>query len=473
MASSSSKRDMFEADRPHFFKIILKETIHDKKLGIPRRFVRKYGKDLKSPALLQVPSGRIWKVELTKCDGEVWLHNGWQEFLEYYSLAYGSFLVFEYSKRNCHFNVIIFDKTASEIYYPISFTNGDDEEPNNLQEEIQEPRIIQETENDASVEILDDLPCRKRKEKPPLSFPLPQKMTKVENPTGNRGLHCPERQDEGNRVFGGISAHKQTPGRIIGRKRRLGAKEKTEALRRASTNFKSENPFFLIAMQPSYVHPGEKMTIPASFSVKYFPMKHSGDATLNLDGRTWPVKFYICNKAKNGKTLPKITQGWRAFAIDNHLEVGDVCAFELIMITGSKATFKVTIFRRNKGNKHELKDEERHSPGAIEAAKSFTSVHPFFKSVISPGHMENHNMHVPQKFISNIKQSSEKVKLQVENRCWLVKLNFYPQIGKGNFTSGWSAFVRENSVRVGDVCIFELINRKSLLVKVTIFRNVK
>ncbi|KAF2318753.1 hypothetical protein GH714_010472 [Hevea brasiliensis] len=403
--------------------------------GIPRRFVRKYGKDLKSPALLQVPSGRIWKVELTKCDGEVWLHNGWQEFLEYYSLAYGSFLVFEYSKRNCHFNVIIFDKTASEIYYPISFTNGDDEEPNNLQEEIQEPRIIQETENDASVEILDDLPCRKRKEKPPLSFPLPQKMTKVENPTGNRGLHCPERQDEGNRVFGGISAHKQTPGRIIGRKRRLGAKEKTEALRRASTNFKSENPFFLIAMQPSYVHPGEKM-------------------------------------------------GWRAFAIDNHLEVGDVCAFELIMITGSKATFKVTIFRRNKGNKHELKDEERHSPGAIEAAKSFTSVHPFFKSVISPGHMENHNMvgsidenqflfcpyhcsienstsvqHVPQKLISNIKQSSEKVKLQVENRCWLVKLNFYPQIGKGNFTSGWSAFVRENSVRVGNVCIFELINR--------------
>ncbi|KAF2318751.1 hypothetical protein GH714_010467 [Hevea brasiliensis] len=339
----------------------------------------------------------------------------------------------------------------------------------------------------------------KKKEKPPLSFPLPQKMTKVENPTGNRSLHCPERQDEGNRVFGGISAQKQTPGRIIGRKRRLRAKEKTEALRRASTNFKSENPFFLIAMQPSYVHPGEKMTIPASFSVKYFPMKHSGDATLNgLDGRTWPVKFYICNKAKNGKTLPKITQGWRAFAIDNHLEVGDVCAFELIMITGSKATFKVTIFRRNKGNKHELKDEERYSPGAIEAAKSFTSVHPFFKSVISPGHMENHNMvgsidenqflfcphhysienstsvqHVPQKFISNIKQSTEKVKLQVENRCWLVKLNFYPQIGKGNFTSGWSAFVRENSVRVGDVCIFELINSKSLLVKVTIFRNVK
>ncbi|KAF2318738.1 hypothetical protein GH714_010399 [Hevea brasiliensis] len=209
----------------------------------------------------------------------------------------------------------------------------------------------------------------KKKREITIVIPLPQKMMKVENSPGNTG----------NRVFGGISAQKQTPGRIIGRKRRLRAKEKTEALRRASTNFKSENPFFLIAMQPSYVHPGEKMTIPASFSVKYFPMKHSGDATLNgLDGRTWPVKFYICNK-------------------------------------------------------HELKDEERYSPGAIEAAKSFTSVHPFFKSVISPGHMENHNMvgsidenqflfcphhysienstsvqHVPQKFISNIKQSTGK-----------------------------------------------------------------
>ncbi|KAF2318736.1 hypothetical protein GH714_010390 [Hevea brasiliensis] len=455
--ASSSKRDMFEADRPHFFKIILDETIHDKKLGIPRRFVRKYGKDLSSPAFLQVPSGRIWKVELNKCDGEIWLQNGWQEFMEYYSLAYGSFLVFEYNKRNCHFNVIIFDKTASEIYYPISVTNGDDREPNNLQEEIQEPMIIHETENDASIEILDDLPCRKRREKLPLSSPLPQKMMKVENSPGNTGK----------RVYGDISGQKQTPDRIVVRKERLRAKEKTEALRRASTNFKSKDPFFLIVMQPSYVHPGLKMSIPASFAQKYFPAKHSGDAMLNgLDGRTWPVKFYIYNKANYGHAVAKITQGWKVFAKDNHLEVGDVCAFELIMIKGFKATFKVNIFRHNEGNELKLKDEESNSPGAIEAAKSFTSVHPFFKVVISPSHMKNYNMHVPQKFISNIKQSAEILKLQVENRWWPVKLNLYPQLGKGTFTSGWSAFVRENSVKVGDVCIFELINSKTLQVKV-------
>lgn len=132
-------------------------------------------------------------MELKKWDDEIWLQNGWQEFLEYYSLTHGFFLVFEYTKRNCHFNVIIFDKSASEIDYPINVvTNGD------FLEGIQEPKIIQETARDSSAETLEDfMPCRKRKEKSPLPSPLPHKMMKVENPTGNTALHFPGKQDEG------------------------------------------------------------------------------------------------------------------------------------------------------------------------------------------------------------------------------------------------------------------------------------
>lgn len=149
--------------------------------SIPRKFVRKYGKDLSNPVLLKVPDGRTWQMELIKSDGEVWLQNGWQEFLEYYSLAHGSFLVFEYNKRDCHFNVIIFDKTASEIDYHVNVTNG----------EIKEPKMIEETETDASVEISDDLMLsRKRKGKSPLPSSQPQKKVKLETPTENTSLHC-------------------------------------------------------------------------------------------------------------------------------------------------------------------------------------------------------------------------------------------------------------------------------------------
>lgn len=190
--------------------------------------------------------------------------------------------------------------------------------------------------------------------------------------------------------------------------------------------------------------------------MKYFPLKHTSDVNLNgLDGRTWSVKFYF-NKASNGQPMAKITRGWRVFAEDNCLEVGDVCAFELIMIQGAKATFKVTIFRNKKGPIFILlcwiqsltaetysgfyltgdkmiskEEEESNSPGAIEADKGFTSVHPFFKAVISSSYLDTmvesiyenallfcpyhcnikrstFVQHVPQNFISNIKQSTER-----------------------------------------------------------------
>ena len=35
---------------------------------------------------------------------------------------------------------------------------------------------------------------------------------------------------------------------------------------------------------------------------------------------------------------------------------------------------------------------------------------------------------------------------------------------------GWKSFVRDNGIKVGDVCVFELINRMNVVLKVTIFR---
>ncbi|XVF15646.1 hypothetical protein REPUB_Repub09cG0172400 [Reevesia pubescens] len=71
--SRDNDHSMFTSKTPHFFKVILEETIRDGKLGIPRNFVRDYGKQLSSPIQLEVPSGAIWQVELTKCDERVWL----------------------------------------------------------------------------------------------------------------------------------------------------------------------------------------------------------------------------------------------------------------------------------------------------------------------------------------------------------------------------------------------------------------
>ena len=39
-------------------------------------------------------SGGVWKVELTTSTGDVWLHNGWEEFAEHRSIGLWHFLVF-------------------------------------------------------------------------------------------------------------------------------------------------------------------------------------------------------------------------------------------------------------------------------------------------------------------------------------------------------------------------------------------
>ncbi|XP_074318168.1 B3 domain-containing transcription factor VRN1-like [Silene latifolia] len=103
---------------PSFFKIIL-EPRHDLyKLGIPIKFMTEYGNDLSDVVSLKIPTGKTWIVELLKENGRAWFGDGWHEFVTYYSICHGYFLVFTYGGMS-RFNVLIFDMTACEIEYPL------------------------------------------------------------------------------------------------------------------------------------------------------------------------------------------------------------------------------------------------------------------------------------------------------------------------------------------------------------------
>ncbi|XP_065871119.1 B3 domain-containing transcription factor VRN1-like isoform X2 [Euphorbia lathyris] len=97
---------------------------------IPSGFVTEFGNSLSNPIILEVPTGKKWEVEMSKVGGEdqVWLGNGWLGFSEHYSLQKGHLLVFEY-QGNSHFNVLIFDMTATEIDYPGSCSRDGKSKP--------------------------------------------------------------------------------------------------------------------------------------------------------------------------------------------------------------------------------------------------------------------------------------------------------------------------------------------------------
>ncbi|KAJ4838357.1 hypothetical protein Tsubulata_019997 [Turnera subulata] len=185
---------------------------------IPPMFTRKYGKDLPSTVILIVPTGATWRVELVRCGAEIWLQNGWKEFADYYSLTYGHLLLFQY-KGNYDFHVLIFDRSATEIEYPLGSLHRD--------EQGFQDQEVEESETDISIEIIEERLFSGRSDVASKPSNKKQKPSKTE------------------------SASKMQP---------MSSVQKARALSRASA-FKSTNPFFKIVKQPSCVHGGSRMNL--------------------------------------------------------------------------------------------------------------------------------------------------------------------------------------------------------------------
>ncbi|OMO84144.1 hypothetical protein COLO4_22200 [Corchorus olitorius] len=308
MASQPRGREnpMFKTKTPHFFKVILDDTIRERKLGIPKLFVRKYGNQLPSPVHLEVPSGQVWKVELTKCDSKVWLQKGWHQFAEHYSLESGHFVVFRY-KGNARFDVVIFDRTASEIEYPY---------------------IRREVDGTSK--------CKKRKEKSDMPCTQPQKKMKFNssNKSGSginlnpkivasdakgKGVESPElevlkkvtfftsaEKNEALQKASGFrnelkaSAKHNDQGmsgsrrclkpNLLGRMQQPSTPTKKKRALEPASAFLSTNPSFTVKTQPSYLTCAH-VNIPYQFAMSYF--KENGEVTLRVsDGRTWIVDYF-------------------------------------------------------------------------------------------------------------------------------------------------------------------------------------
>ncbi|CAM0880561.1 unnamed protein product [Alopecurus aequalis] len=97
----------------------------------------------------------------------------------------------------------------------------------------------------------------------------------------------------------------------------------------------AEHPSFVREMLHSHVVKGFWLGLPSDFCNKYLPKE---DATFVLegeDGRNYDTKYLGVKQALSG--------GWRGFAIDHGIKVGDVAVFQLV----SSAKFKVYILRAN------------------------------------------------------------------------------------------------------------------------------
>ena len=85
-----------------------------------------FGEQLSEIATLTVPDGKTWHVRLKKeREKNIWLLDGFKEFMKYYSIHYGNIVLFIY-QGSSEFSVRICEGIGSEIDYPNHGPAGSD-----------------------------------------------------------------------------------------------------------------------------------------------------------------------------------------------------------------------------------------------------------------------------------------------------------------------------------------------------------
>ncbi|XP_021816829.1 B3 domain-containing transcription factor VRN1-like [Prunus avium] len=111
------------------------------------------------------------------------------------------------------------------------------------------------------------------------------------------------------------------------------------------------------------------------------------------------------------------------------------------------------------------RSSSKPSSSSSSSANEFVSSHPFFKVTLG----SYLGMNVPASFRKHFTtMETQIVRLWVGDRSWPVKLIFHRY--NGQLSAGWRAFSKENSLKKGDVCIFELIDTNNVALVVNIFR---
>ncbi|KAI4357345.1 hypothetical protein L6164_001301 [Bauhinia variegata] len=296
----------FSSKYPHFKRVMQPSYVSRPYLRVPPKFCKQHLKKKQGAVLLQALDGRTWssRYKVISFADKLYIP-GWTAFAKDNVLEVGDVCVFEFIQR-----------TIATIRVTIS----------------------RHEQLSCLVNLAERVKGNARKKSPLLPLHPCKKMRACTN--GEVESTSNLRKKPIHRELIQLEA--------IARGKPLTELEKARALRRVNA-FSSEYPHFKRVMQPSYVSK-HHLVIPLQFCKQH--LKKRRDILLQaLDGRTWHARYKV------GFSNKAFLSGWGAFAKDNYVEVGNVCAFELIQ-RNSKSTSPGEISRKGKEKKAESSDVE-------------------------------------------------------------------------------------------------------------------
>ncbi|XP_074316069.1 B3 domain-containing transcription factor VRN1-like [Silene latifolia] len=278
-----------------FFQLMLTPTLRFNKLRIPKDFASEYYEEFDAYCYLEVPTGVTHRVELDEEDDELWFGNGLEEFIDAFSIRFGYFMLFIY-QGDSNFLVHIYDLTSCEISYTRrhdspSLGSCEDSESeidvsisssgSDLQDEMLSSESGSESSNGSMIQTFNTFQYSKYR-----WLVLFRDAVKV---LGNARIPVPN------------------------------------------------NPFFVIPIR-NYNLDGCSLTIPLSFARAHLRCRSGGFVKVKVDdGRQWSIQCY------RNRSRCILCYGWNGLLQEMHLEVGDICLFELTDV--KKSVFHLFVLK--------------------------------------------------------------------------------------------------------------------------------
>ncbi|XP_050384245.1 B3 domain-containing protein LOC_Os12g40080-like [Argentina anserina] len=443
MASPCRKNDprpKFSATNISFIKFISESCSKETNLKFPTCYVKKYqekyGKELPRAAHLKLPCGAEWEVEVTGHNGHFWFEKGWEEFSKFYSLQSHDSLAFQY-EGNSRFKVNIFDKSKTEIDYPIKC-----------------PNMQENYGNDHS---------------PPATPLITQKKKLEATSSGGKKIFSAEK-DEGGKSSTTQRSQKPTTEVHMGMYSSATGGKST-ALRRAK-EFKSRNPTcFLVTMYSSYIKRHALwLSTEISMNISTYLGNNSVIVSLCVSeestGGAWTVEM----KYDTERATFRFQGGWNKFVRANRLNVGDVCSFMLTDEAG--LVFEVNIFRRTEvvtsspgidEDDVDDKDDNGHHDANVDHAADEKMLRSFRKVLqkSSMSHCLCLCSGFSRKYLRN-KPNTAEFHVPGGTKTWLVGLKYDNGRQRARFQYNWTKFVKDNDLKIGDECVFVLTDEYKL-----------
>ncbi|XP_015934490.1 B3 domain-containing protein Os12g0591400-like [Arachis duranensis] len=216
--------------------------------------------------------------------------------------------------------------------------------------------------------------------------------------------------------------------------------------------FNWEKPSFIIKITQR-----SQTRAPCYFSTKFFRkyfINNPQNANIRFGKKLFPVKLIY----RPSSCVAFISAGWNLFARASKLQAGDICLFKLI--NKKDPMLDVHICRRQR---RESLKPVTHGIQLFKEVKELNSQNPSFMVKIRDSNPRRSRPNLSAIFYRKyFKKNQQDVKLQFGKESWPATIIYNPTSKNSFISVGWSSFARASKLEAGDVCVFELINKKDL-----------